>query len=420
MNETTQLFFALALLLGLAKTLGYLAFRLGQPSVLGELLTGVILGPSVLDMWGEWVLLSDGENLKEALFLFAELGILMLIFSAGLKIDLPSLRRVGRAAFLVGLISVILPLMFITPLAMQFSYSFEKALFISIVLASMSTAIGAQVMLELGVLQSREGLTLLGAALVDDLLVVLLVSLFLAVNPGGIVTAGQTRPLLEVLLRMGLFLLLGSFLAWVLLPPLFNRVAKTPIPEAGLLMALVAALVWGVLADYIGGIAMIAGAFIAGVAIGQAKRGLIERLDRSLQAFNYGFFVPLFFVSIGLKADLGLLESQILLFSLVLLLFAIVSKMLGAWLGSRLAGINNLSSLRISLGMISRGEVGLILATIGINNSILEAEVFSILVFIVLSTTFITPPLVRLSFSPWVAAWFSVPIRPNDAGEPSP
>lgn len=413
MTQPLQLFLAIGLIIAAAKTAGYVVQMLDQPAVLGELLAGVLLGPTILDLFGQVSLFPNGHDIAHIVVEVAEIGVLLLIFTAGLEVDIDSMLAVGRPAVLTGLMGVIVPMIMLIPAAMLFDYSLEKAIFIGLVLASMSTAISAQVMLELGVLQRREGLTLLGAALVDDLLLILCVSIFLAVNPGGVAQLAESRPILEVVVRMVGFLVIGTAACWILLPKIANRVSRMSISESPLVVALVATLLMGVAAEYLGGIAAIAGAFIAGVSLRRANRGVVEQMERSLHALNYGLLVPMFFISIGLKANLRLLDSETIPFTIVMLILAVISKVVGSWAGSRAGGLDNLSATRVGIGMISRGEVGLILATIGINAGILENSAFSVLVLIVLVTTLITPPLIRWSYTERAVKLFSTAPQPE-------
>ena len=399
MTETVQFVLALGLLIGFAKAMGYLAYRFNQPAVLGELLAGVIVGPTLLNLLGTPALFPDGEGVTHTLIEVAEIGVLMLMFMAGMEVDLKNLLNVGKPAVFAGIIGVIVPLVVMTPIITLFGYSFEKAVFLGILFSSMSTSITAQVMLELGVLQKREGLTLLGAALIDDAVVILLVSLFLAINPGGIVVGEASRSILEVILRIVGFLVIASALSWVLLPRLANWVARLPISAGALMFAFVAMLLLSASAEFFGGIAAITGAFIAGVCIRRARHSVVEEIERGLHSLSYAFVVPLFFVSIGLQANLRLLTADLLPLALILTVLAVITKIVGAGGGARLAGFDNLGALRVGLGMISRGEVGLIIATIGVDSGILSEEVFTVVVFVVLVTTIITPPLVRWSFS---------------------
>lgn len=398
MTETVQFFLALGVMVGFAKAMGYLTYRLHQPAVLGELLAGLIIGPTLLNFLGNTALFPDGHSVEHTLVELAEVGVLLLMFMAGMEVDLTSMMKVGRPAVLSGSISVLVPLVVITPAVVAFGYPIEKAIFIGILMASMSTSISAQVMLELGVLKRREGLTLLGAALVDDAIVILLLSLFIAINPGGIIAVEDPRSVVEVLIRIVAFLVIGSTLSWIFLPRIANLVGRLPIAEGALMVAIVATLLLSFSAEYFGGIAGISGAFLAGLCISRARHSVVEKIERGIHAVNYGLLVPLFFVSIGLRANLRLLTAEIMPFALVLLVLAIVTKVAGSMLGTTLGGFDRTSSLRVGLGMISRGEVGLIIAAIGVGYGILSPEVFTVVVFVVLVTTIMTPPLVRWSF----------------------
>jgi Kef-type K+ transport system membrane component KefB len=170
------------------------------------------------------------------------------------------------------------------------------------------------------------------------------------------------------------------------------------------MFAFVSMLLLSASAELFGGIAAITGAFIAGICIRRARHHVVERIERGLRSLSYAFFVPLFFVSIGLQANLRLLTADLLPLALVVTVLAILTKVIGAGGATRLAGFDNTSALRVGLGMISRGEVGLIIASIGVSYSILSPEVFTVVVFVVLVTTIMTPPLVRWSFTDRVAA----------------
>jgi Kef-type K+ transport system membrane component KefB len=398
MTETVQFFLALGVMLAFAKAMGYLSFRLHQPAVLGELLAGLIIGPTIINFLGFEALFTHGHEVQHTLIEIAEVGVLLLMFMAGLEVDPKSLLKVGKPAIGAGVLGVFVPMLFITPAVMAFGYSFEKALFVGILLASMSTSISAQVMLELGVLQKKEGLTMLGAALVDDAIVILLLSLFIAINPNGIILVADNRSVLEVILRIIGFLVVATSLSWIFLPKIANMMYKLPIAEGTLMLAVVSTLLLSFAAEYFGGIAGITGAFIAGLSLRRSRLGVVEQIEKGIHSVNYGLLVPLFFVSIGLRTNLRLLTVELLPFALVLTILAIISKIFGAGGGSLLGGFNRESSMRVGLGMISRGEVGLIIASIGVSLGILAPEVFTVIVFVVLVTTILTPPLVRWSF----------------------
>ena len=399
MSEVIQFFLALGILITLAKILGYLATRFEQPAVLGELIAGVIVGPSVINLLHIPTLFPAGSNVEHTIISIAELGVLLLMFSAGVEIDLNGLAKVGRTAMAAGGLGVVLPIVIAAPIALLFGYTGETALFIGLILAATSVSISTQVMLELGVLRSREGLALLGAAIVDDVLVILLVSLFIAIHPGEGASAVQSRSMVEVILRLVGFLIIATSFSWFALPWIAQQVSKTSIAGGVVIVAVVSALFLGVAADFFGGIAAITGAFIAGVCLGRSEHRIKQKIDEGLDNINYGVFVPIFFVSIGLQANLRLLDAAILPFAVILTIGAILSKIIGAGAGGLLTGFTRLSSLRLGVGMVSRGEVGLIVATLGIGHGIIIQETFAAIVLVVLVTTIITPPLVRWSFA---------------------
>jgi Na+:H+ antiporter len=325
----------------------------------------------------------------------AEIGVLLLMFSAGLEIDLDGLSEIRNTAIAAGILGVVTPVVLAAPIALLFGYTLEKSIFAGLILAATSVSISAQVMLELKVLRSREGLALLGAAVVDDVLAILLISIFLAVTPGA---SPESQSIPVVIVRLVGFLVVATGLGWFALPWLAKRIGRLAISSGALMVGVAAALLMGVAAEVFGGIAAITGAFIAGVCLSRVDHHLKEELDRGLHSLNYGFFVPLFFVSIGLQADLRLLDAAILPFALVLTVIAVLSKVLGAGAGGLLTGFNRLSALRLGVGMVSRGEVGLIIAAIGIRSGIIQETMFAAIVLVVLVTTVLTPLLVRWSF----------------------
>jgi Kef-type K+ transport system membrane component KefB len=395
MTPFLQLVFALMVIIAAAKAGGWLAVRLGQPAVLGELLVGVLLGPSLLDML-HWPLLANSVEpnlLTEAVYELAELGVICLMFLAGLEVDVNEMRRSGRVSTLAGVCGVIVPLVLGALVVLPFGYRGQAALFLGMILTATSVSISAQTLLELGVLRSREGVALLGAAVVDDVLVILLLSVFVALAGSG---ASGTAVVL-VVLRMTLFLVLGTVAAFTILPRLADWVDSQPISEGLVALVLVAMLVYAFVAEVGGGLAAITGAFIAG--LGFARSRLHGTIARSMRTITYGFLVPIFFVSIGLKTDMHLLIGSDFLLALVLVVVAVVSKVLGGGLGARLGGFTNRESLRVGVGMISRGEVGLIVASVGVSAGLIKTDLFSVVTVIVLVTTLITPPLLRQLFT---------------------
>jgi Kef-type K+ transport system membrane component KefB len=392
-NPVIQLFLALGIILVCAKTAGYISRLLHQPAVLGELIIGVVLGPSLLDMLHSG--LFTDTHLAETIKHFSELGVLLLMFGAGLEINLQELRKVGKVAMYSGTAGVFTPLVMGAIAALLAGYSFESATFLGITLAATSVSISAQVMLELGVLHSREGLALLGAAVVDDVLAILLLSILLSVSA----VSGGIGEIVSVVLKMVLYFVIAGGIGWMILPRLARYVSKLPISSGILAFAIALALLFGWAAEALGGVAAITGAFLAGVALSRVDHDIKHDIEKGLHSLNYGFLVPIFFVSIGLQTNLRTVRFADIPFAIVLLAIAIVSKIVGGGLGAKRGGFDNLAARRVGIAMISRGEVGLIIASVGLSSGMLSPEIFPQIVLIVIATTLITPPLVRWSFA---------------------
>jgi Kef-type K+ transport system membrane component KefB len=393
-NEFLNFIAALVIIIVAAKVGGYISNRFGQPAVLGELLAGILLGPTAFNMLGAWPMFSEDPHLEETITLMSEIGVLLLMMLAGLELDLADLLKSGKASALSGTLGVIIPLFLGFGTALLFGLNQTEALFIGLALSATSVSISAQTLMELKVLRSRVGLTLLGAAVFDDILVILLLSvafIFVGDEAGGLGTVVIT------LLRIVLFIAGASLLGFYLLPRMVKWVDRLPISQGTLAFALVITLLFGWAAEVLGGIAAITGAFLVGLFLSRSP--LRNQLENGISAMAYGFFVPIFFVSIGLQINLRSISGAAWWFAITLTIVAIASKILGSGLGARLSGFSWLESLQLGIGMVSRGEVGLIVAAFAIAEGLLSQENFSITVFMVIIATLVTPPLLRLSFA---------------------
>ena len=380
----------LALIVAAAKGAGWLSLRLGQPAVLGELLAGVVLGPSLLDL----LHLNPfaGEGTAAGVFLLANVGVVLLMFIAGLETDLEQMQKVGRVAAAAGVAGVVVPLLFGLAVTLPFGFGFQKSAFMGIVLTATSVSITVQTLIELRQLDSKEGTTLLGAAVVDDVIALVVLAVFVAVSLAG---GGGFPSVGVVLLRMAAFfvvaILLGRFFR-----PALGRAKRAPVSEGLLAVTLVAVLAYSWSAEALGGVAAITGAYLAGVLV--ARAGYRHEVEHRLKAFTYALLVPIFFVSIGLQTNARALAAQDIPLALLIILAAVAGKVIGSGAGARLAGFTRPEALRIGVGMISRGEVGLIIAAIGLQTGLLGERGFAIMVIMVLATTVITPPLLRAVF----------------------
>jgi Kef-type K+ transport system membrane component KefB len=392
MSPFLQLSLALVFIISAAKAGGYLSYRLGQPSVLGELLVGIILGPSVLNIL-HLPFFTD-EHLGEVIHQLAEIGVMLLMFLAGLELHLKDLGRSGKVAILSGTLGVILPLMLGIGVGLSFQMDFLSALFIGLILSATSVSISAQTLMEMNVLRSRVGIGLLGAAVFDDVLVVLGLSLFTAV-----VLSDATGPasILIVFVKMFAFLVSASVIGWLLLPKLSRKVTDFPVSQGLTAFTMVVVLLYGWGAEVIGSMAAITGAFLAGLMLSRSP--VRERIEHGVSILAYGVFVPVFFINVGLSANAREMGGENIWLFLAMSLVAILGKVVGAGAGAGLSGFERQDALRLGVGMVSRGEVGLIVAAVGINEGIIGQEVFSALVGVVIITTLLTPLLLKALYS---------------------
>jgi Kef-type K+ transport system membrane component KefB len=392
MSPVLQLLLQLSFLIAAAKAAGYLSTRLGQPAVLGEILAGLILGPSFINLQG--LPFFTSSHLPETVTEFAEIGVILLMFLAGLEVEIDAMRRSGKVVALAGLMGVAIPLLLGVGVALPFGFALVEAFAIGLLLTATSVSISAQTLLELGVLRSREGIALLGAAVVDDVVVILLVSIFIAVaGSAGTGAAGVGLLLLRVVLFLAVFGLAG----WFLVPRLLDRIDRLPISQGVLAAVVVVAFVFAWSAEVVGGVALITGSFMAGVFAGRSH--LRHRIAEGVSALTYGLFVPIFFANIGLHANIWELGRELVWFTVILTVVAVISKVLGSGLGARLGGFSNGESLRLGLGMISRGEVGLIVAQLLVAQQVVPAETITVAVIMVLVTMLVTPPMLRAAFA---------------------
>ncbi|PYR69439.1 MAG: cation:proton antiporter [Acidobacteria bacterium] len=386
------------LVVAAAKTAGALANRLHQPSVFGEILAGLILGPTVLNVLAWPVFLpppgAPGAPLLDLVRDLAQVGVLLLMFVAGLETDVAMMRHVGKVAFWSAFGGVVVPLVVGTAVALAFGLPlYWQAVFIGAMLTATSVTISAQTLLEIGALRSREGSTILAAAVIDDVMGIIVLSLVVAFARAS--TAGiDWRVLATVTLRVSIYFTI-AILARRWLTAALRWASSLGVSQAVLSAAVVLmfAYAWG--AEYIGGVAAITGAYVAGVLIAQTEFKTI--IDAGIHPLTYSIFVPLFFISIGLQANARELGARAA-FTIALIGVAIVAKAVGCASLAWLSGFSPAPAIRVGVGMIPRGEVELIIAGYALASGIIGRDIFSAAVVMVLVTTIVAPPLVRLAF----------------------
>ena len=391
MSPFLQLIFLLAIIIIAAKLAGYLATLIGQPSVFGELLVGLILGPSVLNLF-HLPFITD-THLEETIHHLAELGVLLLMFVAGLELHLTELFRNSKVSAFAGILGVAVPIVLGFIVGNIFGFRTDQSIFLGLTLGATSVSISAQTLIELKALRSRVGLGLLGAAVFDDILVILFLSGFLALNSGQ----GGLASIALIFVRMLVFLGGAVILGMWLLPWLTRRITRLPISQGVLALALVVLLFYGLAAEVVGGMAAITGTFLAGLMFARSPEK--ERIEHGMSALSYGFFVPIFFVNIGLSVDARQLNLGVVWLFIAITVVAIFGKLLGGAIGARLANFSWRESIQLGAGLVSRGEVGLILASVSITQNLMTEVEFTAIVGMVLVTTVITPPMLRALFA---------------------
>jgi Kef-type K+ transport system membrane component KefB len=401
LSHFLQLLLLLTIIVSVAKLAGALANRLGQPAVFGEILAGLVLGPTVFNVLGWPLFAATGEfgagesaGLLPVLRDLAEIGVVLLMFVAGLETDLAELRRVGKVAFWSAFGGVVLPMFGGAAVAVAFGFPlYWEGIFIGAILTATSVSISAQTLIELGALRSREGATILGAAVIDDVMGIIVLSLVVAfarASAGGVDVAQIAIVAVRIVAFFAVAVIAGRWL-----PHVFRWAAALGVSQGVLAAAVVMAFVYAWAAEYLGAVAAITGAYVAGVLIAQTD--FKKQVDAGIHPLTYSMFVPVFFIGVGLQAN-GRELGERAAFTIVLVVVAIVTKAVGCGLFARLFGFTTKESIRVGAGMISRGEVGLIVAGYGLANGLIGREVFSASVIMVLVTTMVTPPMLRLLF----------------------
>ena len=392
--DIARFFLALAAILVAAKLLGELAERVGQPAVLGELVAGVLLGGSVLG-----VVPSEGVS-GELIHVLAQLGVVLLLFEIGLETDLREMFRVGTASLAVAVVGVIVPFglaylywAYVPHPAAGQAHLTTTAIFVGATLTATSVGITARVLSDLGRLNTPEARIIIGAAVIDDVLGLVILSVVSGVAAGAAVSLlGIVRTLAVAIGFLVVAVLVGRYLV----PKLFDVVVRMRVRYVLLVFAVAFALGLSALAA-LAGSALIVGAFAAGIILsGTNQFDTIEHEIRPVAAV----FTPIFFVSVGASVNLRLLDPTsmssrgTLLVAAVLTAIAIVGKLAAGWA----APWSRFRRLVVGVGMVPRGEVGLIFADVGRRSGVLSDEVFGAVLLMVMVTTFVAPPGLKALF----------------------
>ena len=389
--------FDLALILLSTKVLGLFSQRFRLPHVVGALIAGLLLGPAVLGI------IQETDFLKTT----ASLGVIVLMFTSGMETDIHELKKSGKAAFVIALIGVLLPLaggfavgcyfnnpeLLVNNSAGPEGSLFLQTIFLGIILTATSVSITVETLRELGKLRSPAGSAILGAAIIDDVLGIIALTIVTSFSDESVNVAWV---LIKIVLFFVFALAAGvgfsRFYRWWTCKTDENRTQHV-------IVAFAFCLLFSFVAEVIFGVADITGAFVAGLVLSNTsseKRS--QYLATNFETISFLYLSPVFFASIGLQVELTGMNTHILLFAVALTIVAILSKILGCGLGAKLCRYTNQESLQIGVGMISRGEVALIVATKGADLGLISKELFGPVIVVVVVTTIITPILLKLVF----------------------
>lgn len=386
--ESYDFLLFLAIILVSTKVMGIFSRKVKMPQVVGALVAGVILGPSVLDLVQ---LESDGSFLTYT----AEIGVILLMFSAGLETDLSELKKNGVASFIVAVCGVLVPLAGgFAAYALYFHVDVSdfreclKAIFVGVVLTATSVSITVETLRELGYLKGKVGVTILGAAIIDDILGIIVLTIVTSLQDTSV------NPTTVMLKIVAYFVVIG--IIWFVLSRLKNILESWDHLRRTSILCLAFCFLLSYITEEFFGIADITGAYFAGLMLCSMK--IEGYVSRRMEIPSYLIFSPVFFASIGMKTKLDGLTGSLILFSVILLVIAILTKVIGCGLGAKLCKYENKEALQIGVGMISRGEVALIVAQKGYQAGMLDDALFAPIVLVVIVTTLITPILLGLVF----------------------
>lgn len=395
--DFARMFWILAVMLVVGKLSGELSERIGQPAVLGELVAGAVLGGSLLGV----IPTEAGDALTPVVSMLAEMGVVVLLFEIGLETDLRAMFRVGRGATSIAVVGVTLPmiggiLFWFSPLA-NHEYGLVAvgmtAVFIGATLTATSVGITARVLHDLRAMHSLESRLIIGAAVIDDIIGLILLGVVSTLVAGEAVSVLSVSKSFAVAVG---FLVVAVGVGMLVAPKIFDLINRMRVRGVLLVAAFAFVLVIAALADEVGS-APIVGAFAAGLILsGTNQFELISQRIRPVA----DIFTPIFFLSIGAKFDVHLLNPlepdniPVLTMGIVLFLIAVAGKVGAGWA----VPWRRYNQLAVGVGMIPRGEVGLIFANMGLAMGVLGTELFGAIIIMVIGTTFVAPPLLKWSF----------------------
>lgn len=392
----------IALALILARIFGYLFSLYKQPTVIGEIVAGIVLGGiGLLFFTGNSYQFLGMTATMPALDFFsmefdflADIGILFLMFLSGLSTNFEQFKSMGKSSTFVAIGGVIVPLGLGVTISILFGFQQQDSLIMGLILVATSIGVTVRTLMDLNMLDTNTGTTILGGAVIDDIIGIMLLAFIVA-----------TDPVLIIGIKIIIFFCLFLYVGLRLIDRILELGERIILPKAFLSISLAIFLLYSFFADRFG-ISGIIGAFIAGLVIGQSLKS--RKIVNDIQSLGYGFFIPLFFVWVGVKLFLSLKDDVSLFFSawfytVIIIIIAIIGKIIGCSIGARIAGMTRNESLQVGIGMIPRMELALIIASTALSRKMFSTEVIAnqflaVTVILTVVTTLITPFLIKLVF----------------------
>ena len=399
MEEYGYLLF-IALVLISTKFLGLVTKKFHMPQVVGALVAGLIIGPACLNLSSVLLAGAESQSMIESL---SEVGVIVLMFSAGLETDIQKLKKSGLASLVIALMGVIVPCLggylvayFFTDGGGAADLVMYRNIFIGVILTATSVSITVETLREMGKLNTNAGNAILGAAVIDDVLGIIALTIITTLGTGG--EGGQGGPRIWMgLLKIVLFFIFAFVVAFGVgkLYYKWTNVEHEPYRRYGII-AFAFCLLFAFCSEYFFNVADITGAYVAGLAISVSPK--IQYISKRFETVSYMFLSPIFFASIGLEVVLPEMSGKIVIFAVLLCLVAVVSKVIGCGLGAKAMKYSNQECLQIGVGMVSRGEVALIVASKGMAVGLMTQELYGPIIITVVITTIVTPILLKVAF----------------------
>ena len=402
-------FLDLAIILLATKLFGVAAKKLGLPQVVGALIAGLVLGPTLLNLVHE----------SEFIDKMAELGVIVIMFTAGMETDIKQLKSTGKASLVIAMMGIVFPLaggflvagVFYGNISAMTQVEFLKNVFIGVILTATSVSITVAALREMGKLKTKTGTVIIGAAIIDDIIGIIILTILLSFGDTSV-------SILLVLLRILLFFIFAGivgFSANFFFKKLCEKhgrcLRRMPIYTFVFCLALSYA------AEKLFGVADITGAYLAGIIISNislSNTTLSEYVSEKVEVTSYMLLSPIFFASIGIKATMGQINLHLVLFSAALLAVAVITKMGGCALGGKITSFSNKDAMRIGTGMIVRGEVALIVADRGVSTGLMSANLLTAIIILVIATSLLTPILLKVLYRDAVPVYGDETMRTAD------